>query len=112
MIRWSRRLGALLTLCLGALSLGPAGTAAAHPLGNFTVNHYDGLRLYADRVELFAVVDYAEIPTLQQWPVVDRDADGTVSPAEMAQRAADECATLSGGVTIAVDGSPLKSLAR
>lgn len=42
------------------------GTAAqAHPLGNFTVNHYNGLRLYADRLENTAVVDVAELPTLQ-----------------------------------------------
>ena len=34
----------------------------AHPLGNFTVNHYDGLRLFPDRVELLAVVDYAGDP--------------------------------------------------
>lgn len=112
MTRWWRRLGALLALCLGALVLGPAGTAAAHPLGNFTVNHYAGLRLHADRVELFAVVDYAEIPTLQQRPAVDRDADGTVSPAEGRQRAAAECAALGAGVTVSVDGSPLTWISR
>ena len=82
MNRWWRRLGGLLALCAGLLALGPAGTAAAHPLGNFTVNHYDGLRLFADRVELHAVVDYAEIPTLQQRPLLDTDADGTISAAE------------------------------
>ena len=43
---------------------------AAHPLGNFTVNQYDGLRLYADRVDLLAVVDHAEIPTLQERPLL------------------------------------------
>ena len=64
-----------------ALALGPAGSAAAHPLGNFTVNHYDGLRLSADRVELLAVVDHAEIPTLQQ-PLLDTDADGALSAGE------------------------------
>jgi nickel/cobalt transporter (NicO) family protein len=78
MIRWIRRLGALLALCTAALALGPAGSAAAHPLGNFTVNHYDGLRLHADRVELLAVVDHAEIPTLQQ-PRLDTDSDGAIS---------------------------------
>ncbi|WP_030455622.1 nickel/cobalt transporter [Herbidospora cretacea] len=44
-------------------ALAPA--ALAHPLGNFTVNHYNGLRLYASHVENTAVVDVAELPTLQ-----------------------------------------------
>ena len=107
MNRWWRRLGALLALCAGALALGPAGTAAAHPLGNFTVNHYDGLRLFADRVELLAVVDYAEIPTLQQRPLLDADADGAVSPAEARRRAAAECAAVAAGVAVTVDGVAL-----
>ncbi len=29
------------------------------------MNHYNGLRLYSDRVENTAVVDVAELPTLQ-----------------------------------------------
>ncbi|MEE4546712.1 high frequency lysogenization protein HflD, partial [Streptomyces sp. V4-01] len=41
-----------------------AGEACAHPLGNFTVNRYDGLTFHPDRVEDLAVVDSAEIPTL------------------------------------------------
>lgn len=83
----------------------PAGAATAHPLGNVTVNHYDGLRLHPDRVELSAVVDHAEIPTLQLTPVLDRDADGAVSPAEARDAAVAECAALSEAVSVTVDGS-------
>ncbi|MCA2224620.1 High-affinity nickel-transporter [Nonomuraea aurantiaca] len=39
---------------------------AAHPLGNLSVNHYDGLRVFLDRIEDTAIIDSAEIPTLQQ----------------------------------------------
>ncbi|HUQ57808.1 nickel/cobalt transporter [Lentzea sp.] len=42
------------------------GEASAHPLGNFSVNHYHGLHLHPDRVDLRSVVDVAEIPTLQE----------------------------------------------
>jgi ABC-type nickel/cobalt efflux system permease component RcnA len=72
-----------------------AGSASAHPLGNFTVNHYDGLRLFVDRVQDLAVVDTAEIPTLQQKPQVDADQDGRVSDRERSQHAATSCAALA-----------------
>ncbi|WP_434445869.1 nickel/cobalt transporter [Lentzea sp. E54] len=42
------------------------GEAFGHPLGNFSVNHYHGLHLHPDRVDLRSVVDVAEIPTLQE----------------------------------------------
>lgn len=48
-----------------AFPLLPAAPASAHPLGNFSVNQYTGLVLRPDRVEATAIVDYAEIPTLQ-----------------------------------------------
>ena len=48
-----------------ALVLAIAGTASAHPLGNFTVNHYAGIELAGDRVYVRYVLDLAEIPTFQ-----------------------------------------------
>ena len=107
MTRWCARLGALIALCAAMVAVAPAGGAAAHPLGNFTVNHYDGLRLYADRVDLLAVVDHAEIPTLQERPLLDTDADGVVSADEARGRADAECAALAAGVVVTVDGAPL-----
>ncbi|PWK81508.1 ABC-type nickel/cobalt efflux system permease component RcnA [Lentzea atacamensis] len=58
----------LLTL-FGLLLMG--GVAQAHPLSNLSVNHYDGLRVFPDRIELRSVVDSAEIPTLQDREFVD-----------------------------------------
>jgi nickel/cobalt exporter len=37
----------------------------AHPLGNFSINHYTGLRVERDVIELHYVLDMAEIPTFQ-----------------------------------------------
>ena len=56
--------------------------AAAHPLGNFTVNHYSRLELYADHVRVRYVLDMAEIPTFQAMSDIDQDGDGQVSQAE------------------------------
>ncbi len=107
MRRAARLLAVLACVAASLLLLGP-GTATAHPLGNFTVNHYNGLTLYPDRVELHAVVDSAEIPTLQQQPRVDTDSDGSVSDAEGRTWAAGECDELAGAVSATVDGEALR----
>ena len=38
----------------------------AHPMGNFSVSHYSGLRIKRDAVELRYIIDMAEIPTFQE----------------------------------------------
>ncbi len=58
------RLGALVILAIAASAL-PAGSAAAHPLGNFTINHLTQVAVTAETVELRFILDIAEIPTFQ-----------------------------------------------
>ncbi|MFF4843453.1 urease accessory protein UreH domain-containing protein [Streptomyces collinus] len=55
-----------------ALLLAPAGAASAHPLGNFTVNRYDGLVTAPGQVRIDHVEDLAEIPATQAGPAVRR----------------------------------------
>jgi len=43
-----------------------AAPAAAHPLGNFSVNHLSTVSISAHRVEVRYVLDQAEIPTVQE----------------------------------------------
>ncbi|RJL33388.1 hypothetical protein [Bailinhaonella thermotolerans] len=74
--------------------------ALADPLGNFTVNHHNGLRLSPGRVANLAVVDAAELPTLQE-------------QAEVAARgprahAVRRCAELAAAQTVRVDGRALR----
>ncbi|MEU3461292.1 nickel transporter [Streptomyces sp. NPDC006733] len=96
------RRAALLLLGLPVLLCLAAPTASAHPLGNFTVNRYDGLTLHPDRVDDLVVVDTAEIPTLQAKPALDSDHDGRLSAAEAAAHARTTCATLAHGVSATV----------
>jgi ABC-type nickel/cobalt efflux system permease component RcnA len=56
---------------LGALAC--AAPAAAHPLGNFSVNHLSRVSVSSERVEVLYVLDEAEIPTFQQ-RALPRDA--------------------------------------
>ncbi|WP_327355743.1 HoxN/HupN/NixA family nickel/cobalt transporter [Streptomyces sp. NBC_01304] len=81
--------------------------AAAHPLGNFTVNRYHGLRVFPDRVEDTAVVDRAEIPTLQASRAVDADRDGQAEPGELAAHAGEVCAGIAREVRAEASGRAL-----
>jgi len=49
-----------------AIALGMPGLTAAHPLGNFSINHFTALRTERDAVVVRYVVDLAEIPTFQE----------------------------------------------
>jgi nickel/cobalt transporter (NicO) family protein len=51
------------------------GVASAHPLGNFTVNHYSRVEPTGDRVRVVYVLDMAEIPTFQERPRIDPNPD-------------------------------------
>ncbi|MDL4818556.1 HoxN/HupN/NixA family nickel/cobalt transporter [Actinomadura opuntiae] len=97
----------LLTAVLMVVSAGPASAATTHPLGNFTINHYDGLTLRSDRVDDLAIVDAAEIPTLQERDTVDADHDGTVTSAETAAYAHRQCGVLARALSAKVQGKPL-----
>jgi len=101
--------GSLLGAIGVATTVGGAPQASAHPLGNATVNHYDGLELFTDHIADTAVVDVAEIPTLQRLPLIDTNGDGTISPAEAAAYADAQCRTLAATVvlTVGTDRAPL-----
>ncbi|MDQ6648760.1 MAG: High-affinity nickel-transporter [Actinomycetota bacterium] len=102
-VQWLRRVGVAGFIVVATL-LGLSSAASAHPLGNATVNHYDGLHLYADHVTDLAVEDVAEIPTLQRKSLVDTDGDGVVTAGERAAYAAKQCAAMVPSTRLQVDG--------
>jgi ABC-type nickel/cobalt efflux system permease component RcnA len=81
--------------------------AAAHPLGNFTINHYAALRVAGDRIDLDLVVDFAEIPAFQERLRIDADGDGAVTDAEGNAAREGECAALLTSLDLRADGSRL-----
>ena len=105
-----RRLVSLALAALGvigivlALPARPASAQPLHPLGNFSVNQAIGLDLYADRVAVTAIVDLAELPTLQERPAVDTSGDGTVSAPESTAYNTRVCNAMAGAVALRVDG--------
>jgi nickel/cobalt exporter len=103
--RWVRAV--VLAALAAALAVAGAAPAAAHPLGNFTVNSYSGLRVGPDRLAVDYVLDMAEIPAFQTRQAIDRDRDGTVSGSEAAGWRERECPRLAGGLRATVDGRAL-----
>ncbi|MFF3939401.1 nickel transporter [Streptomyces phaeofaciens] len=87
--------GAVLTAGC-ALALIPSASASAHPLGNFTVNRYDGLVAAPGQLRVDHVEDLAEIPATQAKPDIERLGMG-----EWARR---RCATAASGSEVTVDG--------
>ena len=60
-----------------------AVTAAAHPLGNFSVNQYSRLEVEKSQIKIRQILNLAEIPTLQANGAIDIDKDGKMSDAEL-----------------------------
>jgi nickel/cobalt transporter (NicO) family protein len=58
-------LPAVILAVAACAALARPGGASAHPLGNFTVNHYAGIELAGKRVYVEYVLDLAEIPSFQ-----------------------------------------------
>ena len=93
-------------LSLAALAL-VVPAASAHPLGNFTINHYSGIRVAADHVLVDHVTDYAEIPTFSERLAMDADRDGNVSPSEAAAFESQRCGELASELRLAANGQGL-----
>jgi len=99
--RMSRRmwLGLAALGITGVVLALPAQSASAHPLGNFSVNQAVALDLYPNRVAVAAVVDLAELPTLQE-----RTAVAAAGSAGYNSRV---CAALADNLAVRVNGQRL-----
>lgn len=89
--------GTAVFLAACALVLVPTGTASAHPLGNFTVNRYDGLVAAPGQLRILHVEDLAEIPATQAAPAIERQGVGGW--------ARERCAKAAEGSEVTVDGN-------
>jgi len=101
--------GARLAALVAATAALLAPTAAlAHPLGNFTINHYAGIRVAPGEIQLDVVLDRAEIPTFEERRRLDADGDGAVSEKEAASARESECRTVAASLELTVDGERLE----
>ena len=101
-----RRLGGVLAAAVSAavIAMLLPGAAAAHPLGNFTVNHLSQVRISQGSVEIHYILDQAEIPTFQEIQRFDRNGDGAISGAERGPLLQRKLSEISPDLRVTVDG--------
>ena len=88
----------LIAIGVALLALLAPAAASAHPLGNFTVNHFTRIEASGDRLYLRYVLDMAEIPTFQA-------RDEVAAKGEEAY-ARDLAGALRDGLSLTVAGTP------
>ena len=96
------------------LLVGIASKAWAHPMGNFSVNHYSKITLEPDGVHIRYYIDLAEIPTYQELLLANiAPADADAGSAEVKRYVANRGEELGRGLTLEIDGSkvPLRLVA-
>jgi nickel/cobalt exporter len=81
--------------------------AIAHPLGNFTINHFAEITDSPSQVHLDVVIDMAEIPAFQERQTMDADGDGTVDDTEAADGATTDCRQLVDALRLTRDGTAI-----
>ena len=112
--RWMRRvqlaLSALLVAAgaMGWTALLRPAPASAHPLGDFTVNRYSRLELSETAIELFYVIDWAEVAAFQEKERIDTNDDDVIDQAEIDAYLAREIPALAENLSLQLNGTPLE----
>ncbi len=94
----------LLVILAGWLAL--PMSAAAHPLGNFTVNRYSQIDVGAAGLKLYYVIDMAEIPTFQEKDGIDTNHDNQVSDTEKQTYLSSKLQELQANFKLTLAGTP------
>jgi ABC-type nickel/cobalt efflux system permease component RcnA len=97
----------MLACVAGMALLGGAGPAAAHPVGNFTINLYSGIHVQPEAVRIDYVVEMAEISTQEQKPSIDVDSDGEITAEEREGWAQRVMASAVTNLTMTANGQPV-----
>lgn len=77
--------------------------ADAHPLGNFTINHYAGVQVATDGVGIDYVLDMAEIPAFQEINHLDTNRDRKAEPVETVQYPEQKCQEVNSHLELLID---------
>ncbi len=86
--------------------------ALAHPMGNFSINHYARFQAQRNQMSLRSILDFAEIPTAERMPQLDLNGDNTVNAAEKSAYLQTEAARFLNGLSLRINGRKVALAAR
>ncbi len=95
-------------LFIAVLIFAFVGLAAAHPLGNFSINQFSQIEVEKSQVKIRSVLDLAEIPTFQESQTIDTDKDGALSQSELDAYAEKISPDYIAKLQVSVDGQPIE----
>jgi ABC-type nickel/cobalt efflux system permease component RcnA len=99
------RFAAFLWFALAASMALTPGNSLAHPMGNFSISHYAGIRVEKSWIEIRYILDMAEIPTFQEMQQAGIAADPG-NPGVSAYLS-HKVEALKSGLIVSVNGRPL-----
>ncbi len=82
-----------------------AKPSQAHPMGNFSINHYARFEAKAGGLALRTILDFAEIPTSERMDKLDANGDEKISETEKSAFLKAEVAASLPGFSVKVDGT-------
>lgn len=90
-------------ILVAALIAAAAVHTTAHPLGNFTVNHFTRIEVGKSMISVRYVIDMAEISTFQTFQGITRSVDGKPSGAELDEYLQRVTSEYANGLFLVVD---------
>jgi ABC-type nickel/cobalt efflux system permease component RcnA len=91
--------------------------AHAHPLGQFSINHFARIEISSERVRVRYVIDLAEVPTFQASRLADADSNGSLSVGELndylekiAPGYVENLILMAGGKRVKLDRTEIKEI--
>ncbi|HWP90786.1 MAG TPA: sulfite exporter TauE/SafE family protein [Thermodesulfobacteriota bacterium] len=81
--------------------------AYAHPMGNFSINHYSKIEVDKNGLKLRYIIDLAEIPTFQELGEIDTNGDKITSPEEEKAYLSRKVEELKNGISLKLNEEPI-----
>ena len=81
--------------------------AHAHPMGNFSINHYSRIEPSGKEINIRYLLDFAEIPTVTLKEDEDKNSDGTISDVEKSDYLLSQTPKILSNLSLAINGMPV-----
>ncbi len=94
----------LFLLAAALLNCSTSLPVSAHPLGNFTINHFTRIAADQSRIRIRYVIDMAEIPAFQATQAMARNGDGSISNAALNSYLEQAALQYAAGLMVTIDG--------